>query len=51
MPLMRLNESEVEASMASPALPPHGAERPEPPHVFRALIDSLELDDFGPAPG
>jgi len=51
VPLMRLSEAEVEAPMASPALPPIVAERPEPPHVFRALIDSLELDDFGPAPG
>jgi hypothetical protein len=32
-------------------LPPVVMERPEPPQVFRALIESLELDDFGPAPG
>jgi bifunctional DNase/RNase len=51
VPLMRLGEAEVEAPMASPALPPVAAERPEPPTAFRSVIESLELDDFGPAPG
>jgi len=51
VPLMRLSEVEVEAPMASPVLPPVSTERREPPPAFRALIESLELDDFGPAPG
>lgn len=51
VPLMRLSEAEVEAPLASPALPPFAAVRPEPPAAFRSVIESLELDDFGPAPG
>jgi hypothetical protein len=48
---MSLSDAEVEAPMAAPALPPVVTERAEPPQVFRALIESLELDDFGPTPG
>ena len=51
VPLMRLGDAEVETPLATPALPPVAAARPEPPAAFRALIESLELDDFGPAPG
>ena len=51
VPLMRLSEAEVEAPLAAPALPPIATERPVPPAAFRALIDSLELDDFDASPG
>lgn len=51
VPLMLLSDAEVEAPLATEALPPVVTERSEPPQVFRALIESLELDDFGPAPG
>ena len=51
VPLMRLSEAEVEAPMAAPVPPPVSTERTEAPLAFRALIESLELDDFGPAPG
>lgn len=51
VPLMRLSEAEAEAPLAAPALPPVAAAPPEPPTAFRAFIESLELDDFGPAPG
>ena len=51
VPLMRLSESEAVAPLATPALPPVVAACPEPPAAFRTLIESLELDDFGPAPG
>ncbi|MCA9877839.1 MAG: hypothetical protein KC442_08655, partial [Thermomicrobiales bacterium] len=51
VPLMRLSDTEVAAPLPSPALPPVSTERLAPPSAFRALIDSLELDDFGPAPG
>jgi hypothetical protein len=48
---MRLSEAEIDAPLAAPALPPVVTARPEPPTAFRALIESLDLDDFGPAPG
>jgi bifunctional DNase/RNase len=50
VPLMRLSETEGDAHMASPTQPVATA-HPEPPTAFRALIESLELDDFGPAAG
>jgi bifunctional DNase/RNase len=51
VPMMRLSEAEMATSMASPAIPPVSTERNTPPPAFQALIESLELDDFGPAPG
>lgn len=51
VPLVRLSEAEADAPLASPALPPVTTAHAEPPPAFRALIESLELDDFGPAPG
>ncbi len=51
VPLVRLGEAEMEAPLTSPALPPVPTARSEPPPAFRELIESLELDDFGPAPG
>jgi hypothetical protein len=51
VPLMRLGETEGDAQMVSPTQPPVDTAHPEPPTAFRALIESLELDDFGPAAG
>lgn len=51
VPLMRLSETEAAAPLVAPALPPVVTARPEPPAAFRTLIESLELEDFGPAPG
>ncbi len=51
VPLMRLSETDVETPLASPALPPVPTARPEPPAAFRSVIESLELDDFGPTLG
>ena len=51
VPLIRLDEAELGKPLASSSLPPVSAQQSEPPSAFRALIESLELDDFGPAPG
>jgi bifunctional DNase/RNase len=49
VPLTRLSEAEVDSPLSSPGLPPVSTERSAPPPAFQALIESLELDDFGPA--
>ncbi|MFT4040272.1 MAG: DUF151 domain-containing protein [Thermomicrobiales bacterium] len=52
VPMTQLTDTSVEAPLpsASSALPPAARERTQPPSVYHAFIDSLELDDFGPAP-
>lgn len=51
VPLTPLATSATPAQIAPLPVPAPVAEPPRPPEAFRALIESLDFDHFGPRPG